>query len=181
LNVGAELERIVDKNDANAHAPRRLCAALVETFHKLDSDMQEQYVASDGYLMNAGTTANACIVTPTHVICGNAGDTRCVLYSNGVVVPLSYDHKPSLQHEKERIALAGGTVERGRVNGCLAVSRALGDFEFKRRTDLDQTKQQVVSTAEVKMIPRTPEDEFLLIACDGEYSLYIPHHTHYAL
>lgn len=30
-----------------------------------------------------------------------------------------------------------------RVNGCLAVSRALGDYEFKKRTDLSAESQQV--------------------------------------
>ena len=39
--------------------------------------------------------------------------------------------------EKLRIEKAGGEVRQGRVNGCLAVSRSLGDYEFKLREDLE--------------------------------------------
>jgi serine/threonine protein phosphatase PrpC len=44
---------------------------------------------------------------------------------------LSFDHKPWLTVEKERIESAGGCVAMKRVDGELAVSRALGDFQFK--------------------------------------------------
>ena len=37
--------------------------------------------------------------------------------------------------EKRRIEEAGGRVMIQRINGSLAVSRALGDFEYKQRTD----------------------------------------------
>jgi serine/threonine protein phosphatase PrpC len=39
------------------------------------------------------------------------------------------DHKPTDEAEKRRIQAAGGFVLNGRVDGGLAVSRALGDFE----------------------------------------------------
>ena len=44
------------------------------------------------------------------------------------------DHKPSLCFERARIEAAGGTVRGGRtarLDGSLAVSRSLGDFDFK--------------------------------------------------
>ncbi len=44
---------------------------------------------------------------------------------------MSQDHKPTLLNERKRIENAGGFVKDGRINGCLSVSRGLGDFLFK--------------------------------------------------
>ena len=44
---------------------------------------------------------------------------------------LSKDHKPDDVEERKRIIAANGFVENNRVNGMLALSRALGDFEYK--------------------------------------------------
>ena len=74
------------------------------------------------------------------LFCANAGDSRVVLgRSSGdeMCYPLSEDHKPENTIEKNRIEAAGGFVEENRVNGSLALSRALGDFEYKGRADLD--------------------------------------------
>lgn len=60
------------------------------------------------------------------------GDSRAILSVNGLAEPLSYDHKPANEAEAARIIAAGGWVEFNRVNGNLALSRALGDFIFKR-------------------------------------------------
>ena len=42
------------------------------------------------------------------------------------------DHKPVNPEERQRIENAGGMVLIQRINGALAVSRALGDFDYKR-------------------------------------------------
>jgi len=49
---------------------------------------------------------------------------------------MSVDHKPSDTEERNRIYKAGGFVEEDRVNGMLALSRALGDFEYKQNKSL---------------------------------------------
>lgn len=79
----------------------------------------------------AGCTATVVLVTRTEVICANAGDSRTVLSVKGVAKDMSIDHKPDDPAEKRRIENAGGYVEESRVNGMLALSRALGDFEYK--------------------------------------------------
>ena len=58
----------------------------------------------------------------------NIGDSRAVLSRGGQVVPLSFDHKPDLTEERNRIEKAGGFVKEGRVNGTLSLSRSFGDF-----------------------------------------------------
>ena len=44
----------------------------------------------------------------------------------------SEDHKPENPDENRRIYENGGFVRYRRVNGNLALSRAFGDFDFKR-------------------------------------------------
>ena len=73
--------------------------------------------------------------------CANAGDSRCVAGLGGVARPLSTDHKPMDTLERERIEAAGGFVEFNRVNGTLALSRALGDFVFKMNDQLPQVEK----------------------------------------
>ena len=51
--------------------------------------------------------------------------------SNESVSFSTTDHKPTNDAERERIVKAGGLVMTQRINGSLAVSRALGDFDYK--------------------------------------------------
>ena len=73
-----------------------------------------------------------------------------------------------LAGEKSRITAAGGFVDFGRVNGNLALSRAIGDFEFKKSAELPPEKQIVTAYPDVEEHTLTDDDEFLVIACDGE-------------
>ena len=66
----------------------------------------------------SGCTAVSLLITKDNrLFCSNAGDSRCVLSSAGVAVPLSFDHKPTNEGEIARITAAGGFVHFGRVNG----------------------------------------------------------------
>ncbi len=84
--------------------------------------------------VQAGCTACVAIVTRTEVYVANAGDTRCVIAAKGKAKDLSIDHKPDLPNEKRRVQRAGGFVEEGRVNGIIAISRAIGDWEYKNQS-----------------------------------------------
>ena len=72
-----------------------------------------------------------------------------------------------LPGEKARICAAGGFVDFGRVNGNLALSRAIGDFEFKKSAELSPEQQIVTAYPDVIAHTITDDDEFLVIACDG--------------
>ena len=54
-----------------------------------------------------------------------------------------------------------------RVNGSLAVSRALGDYDYKCVDGKGPTEQLVSPEPEVYEIVRAEEDEFVVLACDG--------------
>ena len=125
----------------------------------------------------SGTTATAALVTPHLILCANVGDSRTIIDSN----PLSRDHKPTLKDERQRILNATGMVNFGRVDGELAVSRAIGDFEFKAYQNehllegiLDmELKRKVAQTFKVSPFPeitchyRSHDDHALILACDG--------------
>lgn len=89
----------------------------------------------------------------------NVGDARIVLCRNGKALRLSYDHKGSDENEGRRIANAGGLILNNRVNGVLAVTRALGDTYMK---DLVTGHPYTTET-----VIQPDQDEFLIIACDG--------------
>jgi protein phosphatase 2C family protein 2/3 len=71
--------------------------------------------------------------------------------------------------EKARISAAGGFVDFGRVNGNLALSRAIGDFEFKKSAELSPEQQIVTANPDVTTHEISGDDEFLVIACDGMF------------
>lgn len=67
----------------------------------------------------------------------NAGDARCILVNQDEQIEaLSKDHKPDLEEEKARINKAGGYVNEGRINDNLNLSRAIGDLEYKKNSNL---------------------------------------------
>jgi len=81
---------------------------------------------------------------------------------------MSHDHKPYLPQETARIEAAGGTVAMRRVNGDLAVSRALGDFTYKQSKNLKPEAQQVSAEPEFIIQERNKDtDQYLVLACDG--------------
>lgn len=114
--------------------------ALRQGFLEIDRVMLD-----DDSLKNeqSGSTAVTVIIKNNRVYCANVGDSRAVASVRGVAEPLSNDHKPNNPDEYDRIISAGGWVDFNRVNGNLALSRALGDFVFKRNQDKSQEEQIV--------------------------------------
>lgn len=107
--------------------------ALERAFMDIDHEM-EDYLNADRNRNTpfGGCTACTVLITPHHIICANAGDSRATMsYVGSKYIELSQDHKPHNKDELERIKNAGGYVQHNRIDGNLAVSRGLGDFEFK--------------------------------------------------
>ncbi|GAA6063353.1 hypothetical protein JCM10212_004399 [Sporobolomyces blumeae] len=151
---------------ANEHAKKKdWHAGLKRAFLETDEDLRAN---PDFRGDPSGCTAVGIIVTPElDIVCANAGDSRSVMSVGGEAKPLSFDHKPTNQDETSRITAAGGFVEFGRVNGNLALSRALGDFEFKQSPNLPAEQQIVTADPDLTSHSHTSEDEFVVVACDG--------------
>lgn len=139
--------------------------ALKTLYLKTDEDLR----ADPSFFQDpSGCTAVSALLTlDGRIIVANSGDSRSVLSDKGYGKPMSHDHKPTNGPENERITAAGGFVEFGRVNGNLALSRALGDFEFKQNYGLEPEKQIVTADPDILTHKVDGEEEFLVLACDG--------------
>lgn len=130
--------------------------ALTESFQRMDAEVRRLKLGE-----YEGSTALACMVGTWHICLANCGDSRAVLSRNGVAVRLTRDHKPHLEEERFRIEQNGGFVIEtfgcSRVNGFLAVSRAIGDHLFPT----------VIADPDVTILHRHRSDEFLICATDG--------------
>eukprot|EP01130_Rhizamoeba_saxonica_P017480 TRINITY_DN8484_c0_g1_i1.p1 TRINITY_DN8484_c0_g1~~TRINITY_DN8484_c0_g1_i1.p1 ORF type:complete len:275 (-),score=73.96 TRINITY_DN8484_c0_g1_i1:72-896(-) len=128
----------------------------------------EAYEDTDQKMKEVVPAAGACVVTALirqvgderYIYVANAGDSRAVIVkSSGEAEMVTIDHKPSLESEIERIKEAGGYIDKGRVNGTIAVTRALGDHCLKPRF--------IINTPHFYMRTLEEDDKYLLLACDG--------------
>lgn len=103
-------------------------------------------------------------ITESEIICHNIGDCRAVLCRSGVTIPLSFDHKPSVEAEKTRILKQGGKIDfMGYIyipnnDRMLNMSRSIGDRGLR---------PCIISEPEVIRKERSENDSFIVLACDG--------------
>ncbi|XP_028133743.1 probable protein phosphatase 2C T23F11.1 isoform X1 [Diabrotica virgifera virgifera] len=138
--------------------------AMRQAFLELDAHMLEEECI---FSKPSGSTAITTLIKGDKLFCANVGDSRAVASVNGSARALSEDHKPSNQAEYDRIIAAGGWVDANRVNGNLALSRALGDFAFKKNGKMPAEQQIVTAFPDVTEHTITSDWEFIVLACDG--------------
>jgi len=152
---------------AGDHAAIR--KALIDGFKATDKAFLQLAVDS---LDNSGACVVAALVLGDFVYIANAGDCKAILarLPEGAaaagtkleVQPLSQEHTPIMIAEKERVRKAGGQVDKGRINGKLAVTRSIGDKEFKA--------YGVSPVPQVLRFELGPHDQFIVLGCDGIFS-----------
>lgn len=147
-----------------------IAKALMEGFIDTDESMKELDVVKTGQDFS-GSTGICVMITPTHYIFANTGDSRGGLVNNDRVKFTTIDQKPTDPAEVARVEAAGGTIQDGRVNGDLASARSFGDFRYKLDENLPPSKQQITVLPEVSIIPRSKDDQFLYLACDGIFDV----------
>uniref|UniRef100_A0A3B3XG74 PPM-type phosphatase domain-containing protein n=1 Tax=Poecilia mexicana TaxID=48701 RepID=A0A3B3XG74_9TELE len=123
-------------------------AGIRTGFLRIDEHMRSFSDLRNG-MDRSGSTAVGILLSPEHFFFINCGDSRAVLYRNSQVCFSTLDHKPCNPRERERIQNAGGSVMIQRVNGSLAVSRALGDYDYKCVDGKGPTEQLVSPEPEV--------------------------------
>jgi protein phosphatase 1L len=139
----------------------------------LDRDLlREAYLATDRYVVSratdSGTAAATLHIFGERFLAANVGDTRVVMGTARAAVQLTLDHKPGLPEERSRIEALGGRVvhhDIPRVQGVLAMSRALGDRSLKPFV-----------TAEPRIVEGLlgSENDFAVVACDGVWDVLTP-------
>ncbi|XP_026404313.1 probable protein phosphatase 2C 14 isoform X1 [Papaver somniferum] len=164
----------------DGHGGRKASDFVAENLHKNIMEMMENsegdsgkkeaikagYLKTDQEFLKQGLSSGSCCVTclieEEDITVSNLGDCRAVLCRGGVAEALTMDHTARREDERNRIESKGGYVEihRGgwRVHGILSVSRSIGDVHLK---------EWVVAEPDTKVLPLTPDMEFLVLASDG--------------
>jgi serine/threonine protein phosphatase PrpC len=96
------------------------------------------------------------------------GDSMCVLSRAGKAVPMLHMHRLTNEQERKRVESCGGSIINHRINGILAVSRAMGDIQFK------DPGSAVIAVPEIFSEVITPMTEFAIIATDGVWDVMSP-------
>jgi serine/threonine protein phosphatase PrpC len=154
--------------------------ALSSALHKVDSDVirishwsYQGATAVVAWIVEEGTSSDDA-QSQRSLVVANIGDSRAILNVNATAVPLTRDHKPNTPEELTRILACGGKVvwsgmvdsagqpipEAGvyRVNGNLALSRAIGD-----RSE----RPAVCADPDFTVISLDKNARFILLASDG--------------
>jgi protein phosphatase 1L len=134
--------------------------------------LREAYLEADSYIVNRGIESGTAAAT-FHILDGrflaaNAGDSRVIMGTRRDVVQLTLDHKPDVPAERSRIESLGGSVITygvPRVQGLLAMSRALGDRVLKPYVSPEPRIVEGILGS---------ENDFAVVACDGVWDVLKP-------
>lgn len=134
--------------------------------NETETAVKHGYLKTDSDFLNEESRGGSCCVTALirrgNLFVSNAGDCRAVLCKAGTAEALTSDHRPCREDEKQRIEAEGGYVDiiHGvwRIQGSLAVSRGIGDRQYKK---------WVTPEPETNILKIEAEHEFLILASDG--------------
>merc|ERR1712240_193662 len=157
-------------SDASAYAAAHLHEILVESSkypENLVQAFQEAFLTCDKNFVatskKSGSTAVCALIKGEMLYVAWLGDCQATLVRDGVPVKITASHRPNRADERARIeALHWGAW---RVNGQLAVSRAIGDGEYKPFLSAEP---------DVTCIEMNGSEEFIIVGCDGLWQTVTP-------
>lgn len=126
--------------------------------------------------LDAGSTVAVCLMVGSQLIAANVGDSEIVLSRGGQPLVMSTIHNMNKNPaEEDRVKEAGGRVFQKRLGHPrfnpqflnIAVTRSIGDLYFKDEFFTGGKPSGLVSDADSHTTTLTPEDKFLIMACDG--------------
>ncbi|XP_060641891.2 protein phosphatase 1F [Anolis sagrei] len=139
--------------------------ALRESFEKTD----EMFLSkARREKLRSGSTGVSALIVDNKLHIAWLGDSQVMLVQQGKTVTLMEPHKPEREDERQRIEALGGCVtymDCWRVNGTLAVSRAIGDL---------LQKPYISGCADGASTELTGAEDYVLLACDGFFDAIQP-------
>lgn len=154
-----EEDELQNKKNPNQNSQNEILSKLLGQQKGEDEDVA----------MMTGCTACVCVIDSINkkMYFANSGDSRVVLCKKGQAYPMSLDHKPDNEIEKNRIYKADGWISEGRVKGNLNLSRGLGDLEYKQNTKLPPEEQMITANPDIVVEDLTSDCDFIVLGCDG--------------
>ena len=150
---------------------------------------KEEGLTENGEIKDSsGSCGIIAMIKNKKCIIANVGDSRLVIYKNGLISFTTEDHKPGSEIEKKRIELAGGKIyqtpsliplyQNGKeieipwrvLPGRLSVSRTFGDIEAKEEK-FGGMKGVVVALPDITEIELNDEYNFIVLGCDGIFDV----------
>lgn len=167
-------DKLLDFILQDALFPVSVEEAVRNEFLRLDREFFK--LCEEDKKLHSGTTALIALLQSRNLLVANAGDCRAVLCRSGKAIDLSTDHDTLLNKDEiERIKSAGGTITRdGYVNSHLTVARAIGDWHLPDLKRINGTGP-LIADPEIKKWELSELDEFLLLGCDGLWSVLKSH------
>jgi len=156
-----ESKSLTDDNWTNQET---VLSVFTSSYKKTDAEMKASVPAAGSCAVTAFIKK---VKEDKYLYVANVGDSRAVLSRAGKAVRLSFDHKPSNEDEKKRIEAASGFIDaQGRVNGLVAVSRAMGDWNMK-----GEGKNFISNEPYLSITKLESDDDFIILACDGVWDV----------
>jgi len=157
-----KLEQALQQYNPSGLSEAGIWRALKVAFVRLNQDFRRTGI------LDEGTTATMAMILDGNLWTANVGDSRTVLDNGGEFVRLTEDGKPSEQRYKKGIENRGGRVIDvagvPRVNGLLAVARAIGDHGLNGAISA-RPKITVMPLSEIR------RESHLILCCDGIYDV----------
>ncbi|XP_071034814.1 uncharacterized protein [Parasteatoda tepidariorum] len=139
--------------------------AITEAYKITDQNFSNKCFQEN---LKSGTTAVCALFRERTFYLSWVGDSQAVLVKEGIPAIVTSPHKPDREDEKKRVEDLGGSIQfigTYRVNGMLAVTRAIGDADHK---------PFISSEPEITVVNLEGNEDFLILACDGVWDVMSP-------
>lgn len=142
---------------------------IFENFSKtsdLNKSIKDAFDALETEVMNGlrtekprgGSTVLCTIIQNKQIHVANLGDSQGIVTNGEKFTVLSELHDFTNEAERKIVEQKGGIILRNRLQGALAVSRSIGDINYK---------EFMSSEPEISVYNIEDQDEYLILATDG--------------